>query len=263
MKINALRMNIAFVSALLFSCAAFADDYSWGDSFEGFSGESGTTINNTASDSGLFTWDASGTVIVMKKDGTAYHRKNYMRISDTSSDQRYATITLSDDNRIPFAVCPTDASGTVYTPFSFAFRRTLVEGQEENVTGLNLTIYCSTTDDDPTTATIMNGLNIFANIDTSDNDWYLFEADLLNYHWSSAKSQPIVYNIRITKVGSDTPVYTNTNNYRSNFSKYADVVVTGIKFMTWSTGQGLIDIDDINVGNYEYPAEPGVIFLVR
>ncbi len=259
------RMSTKLIAAVatLICAAAHADgEYKWGDSFEKFSGASGTSINGTPSDSGMFTWSADNTVSVVKRDGTAYHRKSFMRISDTSSSQRQATITLADENRIPFAVCPTSAQGSVFTPLSFAFRRSLVSGQESNVTGLNLTISCASTDETPSTSTLVNGLNIFGNIPSDDTDWYLFQADLLAYHWSQSQTQPIVYNIRITKVGADTPVYSNSNTYRTTFQKYTDVVVTQIKFMTWSAGQAIIDIDDIRVGDYEYPPVPGLMILV-
>ena len=37
--------------------------------------------------------------------------------------------------------------------------------------------------------------------------------------------------------------------------------LTQIKFMTWSAGQAIIDIDDIRVGDYEYPPVPGLMIL--
>lgn len=124
------------------SLVAVAEEvaYSLHDSFEKFSGASGDKINGMASDSGRFTWSAGNSVTVVKNDGTAYHKNNYLRITDNTSGQHTSTIVLTGDNRAPAPTAP-DNKPTTGTPVSFALRRAVIPGQEDNVAGINLCFF--------------------------------------------------------------------------------------------------------------------------
>lgn len=234
------------------------------DSFETFSGSSGTTINGTMGKDGRISWSSSSSVVVLKDDGTAYHKSNYLRIQDTDTNQRYVTMTLSDTNRVALVPCGKDSSDANVlsrgTRISFAFRRTAVEGSEGSLSGCNLTP--SFTSTNALSGSVSgNGASYDLCKTASELDvWYLCEGRLVTFQWNTTQIQCTLY-LWITNTQTGETVVTKNNTCRANLNHTDpdDLVLSALKFQTFSTSKCHFDIDDIRIGP-EYPS--GAVILI-
>ncbi len=241
-------------------------EYRLFDSFEN-AAATGTPMNGLASTSGRFAWAASGSsVALVKGDGTAFHGTGYAQIADRTGGQHTLTMTLSGANQAPFKWAPNNKPEDGGTRLSFVFRRKAVEGQEENMSGVNFSLYGHTTNETETvrSATFINGVNLFSSA-TELGRWYRFECELLTFRWNTTQVQPIPYGPKITDTVTGEIVWQPTaNSYRQNFTHTdpEDVMMYSLKFMTWSSGQALIDVDDIRIGPDPSPSA-GLIISVQ
>ncbi len=200
----------------------------------------------------------------MNGDGTAFNKNGYVRIADLNSSQHTLTMTLTGDNQAPFKWAANNKPEDGGTRLSFVFRRTTVEEQEANMSGVNLSLYGHTTNETETvrSATFINGVNLCASAPQLGR-WYRFECELLTFRWNTTQVQPIPYGPKITDTVTGEIVWQPTaNGYRQNFTYTdpEDVMMYSLKFMTWSAGQAIIDIDDIRIGP-EY--DPTMVILIR
>jgi hypothetical protein len=260
MSTTRISTKLIAAVATLISAVAYADgDYKWGESFEKFAGPSGSTVNGAASDSGLFTWSAPSSFTVVKKDGTAYHRKNYLRITDNTSGQHTSTVTFDAGGEIPCPSSPSnDGSGGV--PISFAFRRIPLDGAASEA-GLNIRF--SFKSDDGTKSGDSSDYDLYKSTGLQDSKWYIFQGSALTYHWNKTQTQPCVTRFKILDSETGETVYSLTSGLpRANLTGvFEECKISAVRFMTGSSGQAIIDIDDIRVGNYEYPPVPGLMIL--
>lgn len=225
--------------------------YSLHDSFEKFSGASGEKINGLASDSGRFTWRAPNSFTVVKNDGTAYHKNNYLRITDNTSGQHASTILLEAENRAPAPTAP-DNKPTTGTPVSFALRRAVIPGQEDNVAGISILFYFS--NEDESVKGDSGDYNFFKGWTVSADKWYRFEGLLLTYHWNATQTQVAIANGVIKDAATGDVVYTFASAPRANLSGNLDkTYLRGIRFQTGGVSQAIIDIDDIRIGDVKEP----------
>lgn len=235
------------------------------DSFETFAGSSGITINGAAGKNGRIAWTSSADAVVVKGDGTAYHQSNYLRIQDSDANQRFATMTLSDTNRVALIPCGRDSSDANVlsrgTRFSFAFRRTAVEGAEDSLSGCNLTPAFVSTN---ALSGIISGNGATYNLCSTASElgvWYLCEGRLVTFQWNTTQIQCTLY-LWITNTRTGETVVTKNNTCRANLNHTnpGDFVLSALRFQTFSSAQCYFDIDDIRIGP-EYP--PVTIIKIR
>ena len=264
------RISTKLIAAVvtLISAVAYADgDYKWGESFEkfDFAEKPNGQINGTTCGSDIGTWSAghAGSVVVVKDKSLAGHRSSLLSITDQVADQRNATLTLANP-----IVCPTSSDGNGGIPFSVMVRRRRIADDVE-LSGLNIDFQFTGEKSDGTKVSAWTSGEGGSGIIHSDmpcDKWFRLEGRLITRTYSPLQGQ--LAGAKVVNVEDESVQYNvlRGSSAKIPYAKVSNAVgnlqLTQIKFMTWSAGQAIIDIDDIRVGDYEYPPVPGLMILV-
>lgn len=242
------------------------DTVDWFDSFERFSGASGASLAGFAGDDGHGKWSASGSVVL--RGGGAFHGGSLLRIADNDAQQHNATFDLLSSASFPIPV--EDGSGTSGVPFSFAFRRTAVEGSTASLTGCKLKIgaYCAASN---AWANSSDGGDICSApaaakaVVSRTGIWLRFEGRIVRTPLSGGKTR---FGIRADRIRSAS----GTTLWRADAGAspwliHCDTALPGdglrfrrLTFFTYSSGQGWIDLDSIRFGP---EPEPTTLLMLR
>ncbi len=225
------------------------------DSFETFSGASGTSVAGFSGDSDFGLWSASGSVVICG-DGTAFHGEAYLRLVDNDSKQHNATLKLAQSRS--FSLPIEDGSGTNGIPFSFAFRRTAVKGSAAPLTGCKFKIaaFCAISNAWTRTS---DGSDIFATpsaakeILAETGVWFQIEGRLLRTPLADGRTRIGLRADRI-RDGMGNCLW-RTAKGKAPWYILLDTSLPGgdlhfreFTFFSYSTNQGWIDIDAIRFG---------------
>lgn len=234
------------------------------DSFESFSGASGDTASRFAGDDGKSEpWTTTGAIIV--EDGTAFHGKRFLRLADNDSSQHNATKTLLPEHRLPF--------GEGDVPLSFAFRRQAWSNQTA-MAGLTSCNFRFSGRAESIGSTVNTGdANLFATSASVWTEgvvagrWYLVEGRLVNEPFvnnaGAAQNRLAFRADRVvdTEIGrvlaegkALAKAYTTVNA-----NPATDWSLSALRFLTWSSGEGWVDIDAIRIGSVAQKCQAGLL----
>jgi hypothetical protein len=211
------------------------DNSGFWESFEDFTGDSGTTVHGFAGDEGSGFWTGDFKAVVIVRDDTAFSGTNYLRIKDDDGNQHHVTKTFS--RLIPLE--------TTNSRLSFAVRRTPIEGQTAALTGLNWSLKATDSAEPGNTGTMLFTRDMFLNIPSpKDNVWYTWEMDVVK----GSDNKVYFKNLQIIDTSVNGVVYSNSQWYTSAALTAEHNALSWLRMFTSGSSQAYIDIDAIRLG---------------
>lgn len=224
------------------------------ESFENFTGATGASVAGFRGDDDSGVWSRSGTVVVLKDGGDVPEGWNCLRIADMTSAQHSVTksIEAAYRPRIP-------SDGRTTCTFAFSFRR-LKASESASLTGckIKLAAVSPTTGE---TIAMSDGADICAApsavkevLSAGLGVWFRMTGHVVIERPAAGKRRLALRVNRIEnrltgEVLFDSPGAGVYYAYKDAASEADDFALSGFTFFTYSSGQGLIELDEFLVGS--------------